>query len=370
MRAPRILAMLAATAAAMTNDPPMRPRRLGATYSVPSWMPDAALEINEPSAVLALGRIRRSVVRVEASSLDADMTTCFWRTDKFARASSPKLVFLHGADSNCFEWRYLAEKLGANGLDCTCVDWWSGGFTDREPITRALTESGGELKPWTLVRAHLDAFLHQQFFSPDVGGNAEDVVLIGASLGGAVAIDYAAAHPERVKALILLDAGGESYKAPSADAVKALAAPVLAVKSLAAWLVSKVDGSEEARINGLHRTEPGWREAYGAYLASGGYQARVTPELIRTLSVPTLVVWGRNDPILPLSDAYAFARDLGAQCYGVREVAGAGHSPHLDDPAVVAKHVSTFLEELDLESGASDGVGKRERYRDDRPPLG
>ena len=110
-----------------------------------------------------------------------------------------------------------------------------------------------------------------------------------------------------------------------------------------------------------------------AYLASGGYQASVTPELIRTLTVPTLVIWGADDPILPLSDAYAFERDLGSSCYGVREVSGAGHSPHLDDPVAVTKHVSAFLEELGLTSGArtdEDAVAKRRQYREGRPPTG
>ena len=331
------------------------------------------MEVNEPSAVMALGRIRRTIVK----TLGKDVATTFWRTDKFALPSSPKLVFLHGADSNCLEWRYVAEKLGSTSLDCTCVDWWSGGFTDREPITQALVESDGALQPWTLVREHLEAFFYQQFFDPDGPGTDENVILIGASLGGAVAIDFAAAHPDRVKALILIDSGGESYKAPSSSAVKALAPAVLAVKSVAAWVSAKtvdlgLDADDEQRINGLHRGERGWSEAYGAYLASGGYQAAVTPELIRTLAVPTLVIWGTDDPILPLSDAYAFQRDL-PDCVGVREVRGAGHSPHLDDPAVVAKHVSTFLEELNLVSGsvtADGGTGRRERYRQDRPPIG
>lgn len=335
-------------------------------------MPEAAMEINEPSAVLAMGRIRRSMVKMKR--LGEDIATTFWRTDKFARPSSPKLVFLHGADSNCLEWRYLAEKLGSTGLDCTCVDWWSGGFTDRAPLTRALTSGGpSSLQPWTLVREHLEAFFETQFFDADGPGTDEDLILIGASLGGAVAIDYAASNPHRVKALVLIDSGGESYKAPSPGAVKALAPAVLAVKKSAAWAASQVvsfgmDPSDEMRISGLHRTEPGWSDAYGAYLASGGYQARVTPELIRTLTAPTLVVWGAEDPILPLSDAYAFQRDLGAKCYGVREIAGAGHSPHLDDPAVVAKHIATFLEELNLT--ADRGSFEAQRFRDQRPPIG
>jgi pimeloyl-ACP methyl ester carboxylesterase len=372
-------AMLGPAALGAMSDPrnmPLRPRRLGATYAVPTWMPESAMEVNEPSAVLALGRIRRSTVTLQRSGLE--VATSFWRTDKFARAESPKLVFLHGADSNCLEWRYVAEKLGASGLDCTCVDWWSGGFTDREPINKALKGSGGKSQPSTLIREHLEAFCEQQFFDPDGPGTDEAVILIGASLGGAVAIDWAAANPERVKALILIDSSGESYQDPSSEAAQALAPAVLAAKSLAAWVSSKAvdvgwDTSEEMRIAGLHRTEPGWREAYGAYLTSGGHQAAVTPEVVRSLGVPTLVLWGTEDKTLPLRDAYAFQRDLGPNCYGVREVRGAGHSPHLDDPAFVAKHLGLFLEELDLTGGAAPsdldgGAARRQRYRDNRPP--
>lgn len=343
--------------------PPLRPRRLGATYSVPIWLPEEAQEVNEPSAAKVLGRIQRKAVQVGTASLNADIQTSYWRTNEFARETSPKLVFLHGADSSCLEWRYLAEKLGAQGLDCTSVDWWTGGWTDRLPITKALVNGGGAIKPWTCVREHLSAFLEQHV----LGTDDEPIILIGASLGGAAAIDFAAAYPSRVSALVLIDAGGQSYKAPAPEIVKALAPAVVAVKSFAAWAISQ-GPSEEARVNGLHRTEAGWSEAYAAYLASGGYVCQVGPELIRTLAMPTLVVWGADDGILPLEDAYKFQGDL-QQCVGVREVAGAGHSPHLDDPEVVARLLSGFLEDLGVESGArvSDGGAA---FRDARPPIG
>ena len=57
------------------------------------------------------------------------------------------------------------------------------------------------------------------------------VILVGASLGGAVAIDFASTHPEAVRKLVLVDAGGESYKAPAPAVVAALARPVLTVKT-------------------------------------------------------------------------------------------------------------------------------------------
>ena len=49
-----------------------------------------------------------------------------------------------------------------------------------------------------------------------------------------------------------------------------------------------------------------------------------------------------DDDILPLSDAYAFQQDL-QQCVAVKEVAGSGHSPHLDNPDVVVNHLKEFI---------------------------
>ena len=69
---------------------------------------------------------------------------------------------------------------------------------------------------------------------------------------------------------------------------------------------------------------------------------RVGRERIQQVAQPTLVVWGTEDDILPLSDAYAFERDL-QHCVGVREVPGSGHSPHFDQPEAVLAHLRPFV---------------------------
>ena len=104
--------------------------------------------------------------------------------------------------------------------------------------------------------------------------------------------------------------------------------------------------SEELRVNSLHRGEPQWADALGHYLQSGGYARRVDQKLIRTLEQPTLVVWGADDPILPVADAYKFESDL-QLCAGVHEVPGAGHCPQLDDPDAVASLVTEFASSLE-----------------------
>lgn len=122
------------------------------------------------------------------------------------------------------------------------------------------------------------------------------MTLLGASLGGAVALDFAATHPECADApasvervrrsvrdmsatrpsrcvdrLILMDAGGESYAQPD-PFLTSLAAD--AVTNLFQWRAT----------NGLlpyphvWSKEDNWRQALRAYLKSGGYQERPEPE--------------------------------------------------------------------------------------------
>jgi len=223
-------------------------------------------------------------------------------------------------------------------VSTVAVDWWSGGWTDRSAILEQLDARQSDApQPWTLLQRHLHAFWREQL-------NGEPVIVVGASLGGAVALDFAASYPEAVAGIVLVDAGGESYKSPPPDVVSSLAPVALGVKRLLAFVTSRVS-SEELRINSLHRAEPQWAEALGAYLASGGYARRVGRDLIQKLQQPSLVIWGSEDPILPVEDAYQFEQDL-RQCVGVREVPGCGHTPQLEDPESVALHIAQFAIEM------------------------
>lgn len=323
--------------------------------NLPSFLPNTASAIKEPEAVSALAAMRRrdisGTTTVFAHIYGEDNDTLPGsqrarllqrlrsRSSKFddlpRSAELPVCLFLHGADSSTLEWRYLQPRLRELGVSSTAVDWWSGGWTDRGPILKTLDPRRPE--PWHPVAAHLHEFWQHEM-------DGVPVVLVGASLGGAVALDFAARYPEAVRGLVLIDAGGQSYKSPPPAVVSALSGAVLSVKRALAWAGAR-SGNEELVIAGLHRDSPLWADALGAYFSSGGYQARVNRQLIRTVPAPTLVVWGDNDPILPLEDAYAFQRDL-PRCVGVKEVAGCGHTPQLEQPDAVALHIATFAVEI------------------------
>ena len=160
------------------------------------------------------------------------------------------------------------------------------------------------------------------------------MVLCGYSLGGAAAIDFAVAHPEAVAALILVDAGGESYAQPP-PALTAVSAQ--AVANFFAWR----GDAGILPFPHLHQKMPYWRDALAAFLQSGGFQSQVGPERISLVPQKTLVLWGEADDVLPVEDAYEFEKDL-PDCVGVRLIPSAQHAPGLENPAAVVQMIEQF----------------------------
>jgi pimeloyl-ACP methyl ester carboxylesterase len=62
---------------------------------------------------------------------------------------------------------------------------------------------------------------------------------------------------------------------------------------------------------------------------------------IHRVTAPTLLVWGKEDRLVPPVYADEFVRRLPAA--RLQTVEGAGHAPHLEQPAVVARAVRDFL---------------------------
>ena len=302
-----------------------------AAASVP-FRPPGADRVADPEAQWAFARMKQRALGVPGVA--ADTATSFYAASSDEADEQPRVLFLHGGDSTCLEWRSVLKRLGSSpdfACDCIAVDWWTGGWTARAPITEACNAGA---QPWDCIRAHLRAF-----WEAECGGRP--VHLVGTSMGGAVALDFASTHPEAVDKLVLVDSGGESYAAPPPLIGRLLAPVCPVVLRLLAWALPRF-GGEAGYLASLHRNEPGWQDAYVAYLGSGGYARRVGRERIRAVPHETLVLWGANDPVLDPADAASFARDL-PRCAGVRTIAGAGHAPHMDAPDEVAAALTEFF---------------------------
>lgn len=148
--------------------------------------------------------------------------------------------------------------------------------------------------------------------------------VVGHSMGGHIAADLAAAHPELVSRLVLVDAALNFPGAPQPKPDLAKTLPYLPFAMLPVIL-------PDAARAGLPTL------------------ARATYELVRTDMRPvlakvrarTLIVWGENDPCVPLTLAYELTRLL--PCKTLAVIKGAGHVPQWEQPEAFNAIVGQFL---------------------------
>lgn len=179
----------------------------------------------------------------------------------------------------------------------------------------------------------------------------EHVILGGLSMGGYVVQEFLALAPERVKGLILCDTRSE------ADTPEEAAKRFSAIESIRG-------GGKEAFIEGMieRLLAPSTREdatlsAIIREMAKGASpellcdtllalaERRDTNHLLKELTVPSLIVVGKEDVITPPSFAHRMASALRhAEVY---EVEGAGHMAPLETPDLVNERIAQFLTRCD-----------------------
>ena len=174
------------------------------------------------------------------------------------------------------------------------------------------------------------------------------MVVVGASLGGAAAIDFALAHPELVTGLVLVDAqaliegtGMEGLPPPLAS---------LGVQFLGTWplrsLVNWVAYEDRAtyatddaiRVARLHTLRPEWLGDTLSFMRGGGF---AVARRLGQLTQPALVLWGANDKILEPATASKLVAALPRA--RLEWVQACGHVPHLEQAQTTADLIIDWL---------------------------
>lgn len=251
------------------------------------------------------------------------------QTSYVKAGSGQPLLLIHGFDSSLFEFRRLVPQLTGDA-QVWAVDMLGFGFCDRTaPVTPEA------------IKHHLHCFWQQHIGQP--------VVLAGASMGGAAAIDFTLTYPEAVDKLVLLDSAGFAagpamgkFMVPPLDSLATafLKNPGVRrrISQQAYWDKSLVTPDAEL-CAALHLQVPRWKEALIAFTKSGGYN--FLSQRIQELALPTLVIWGEQDKILGTKDAARFESTLpDGQLVWIPEC---GHVPHLEKPQATAKAIRRFL---------------------------
>jgi pimeloyl-ACP methyl ester carboxylesterase len=171
----------------------------------------------------------------------------------------------------------------------------------------------------------------------------ERAVLAGHSFGAMVACELAAADPDRASRLVLIDSIGFWRDAdPIANWM------VLEPAQLRARIFRDPDGEAAGRLFGATsdaQASPAARIRLTWAMGATGKFIWPIPDKglkkrIHRVTAPSLIVWGKEDRLVPLVYADEFARRLpGAR---VETVSDAGHAPHLERPDTVARLVREF----------------------------
>ncbi|XP_049934712.1 uncharacterized protein LOC116257619 isoform X7 [Nymphaea colorata] len=160
---------------------------VAAERGFPSFLPTEVEKIQDRTTRDMAKRIERVPVKTSFSK-NYILSSC---VKPLQKTEEKPTVLLHGFDScsSCLEWRYTFPLLEGAGLETWALDVLGWGFSDLE-----------QLPPCDVVskREHLYQFWRSHIKRP--------MVLVGPSLGAAIAIDLAVSHPEAVSELVLIDA--------------------------------------------------------------------------------------------------------------------------------------------------------------------
>ena len=259
----------------------------------------------------------------------------------FVEAGTGEPVFLlHGMGDCAIGWRGQLETLAEAGFRAIAWDMAGAGLSDK-PLDRDVSIPA--------MRALFDTFRERL----GVGR----AVLVGSSYGGAIALLQARLLPETVRALVLMDPA--CYADPEVtDHARLfqsrwftdLVYPLIPAGWLARMGLRQCVGAVDALPEGLleeyeaEARRPGVKEFF-VRLEQQVVPAdpRAFEEGHREIRAPTLILWGRNDRLLPLRHGERLAREIpGAEIV----VLDTGHIPHLERPEETNRILLAFLRSL------------------------
>lgn len=245
--------------------------------------------------------------------------------------SAPAVVMLHGLGASLHTWEAWAQGLA--GYRVIRFDLPGFGLTGPDP-----TADYSDARSVAVLLALLD----------QLGISRASVV--GHSLGGRIAWQFAAAHPERVDKLVLVAPDGfaspgfEYDKAPEVPAVASLmryALPKFMVRmNLLPGYADPTVVTDELlnRYYDLLRA-PGVR---GALLQRMRQTVLTDPApILRRILAPTLLLWGDRDAMIPVANSDDYARLLPSST--VVKLPGMGHVPQEEAAEASLKPVAAFL---------------------------
>ncbi|MBD2356449.1 alpha/beta hydrolase [Tolypothrix sp. FACHB-123] len=290
-----------------------------------SFLPTAVGQLKEPAAIALAQSIQSQAIATPLTNQPINTTYVH------QGSGGVPILLIHGFDSSVLEFRRLLPLLAAKN-ETWAMDLLGFGFTER------LADI--QYSP-TAIKTHLYYFWKTLINQP--------VILLGASMGGAAAIDFTLTYPEAVQKLVLMDSAGLQGGSPISKlmfppldylATEFLRNPKVRDRiSRAAYKAKHLVSNDGVDCAALHLQMPSWSQALIAFTKSGGYRAFKIKKLAE-ITQPTLILWGDNDKILGTKDAQKFQNAIPQS--KLSWIQDCGHLPHLEQPQITAQTILEF----------------------------
>ena len=170
-------------------------------------------------------------------------------------------------------------------------------------------------------------------------------IIIASSLGGQIAAEYTSSNPTKVEKLVLVSpAGAMKLSTPALDAyiMAALYPNEQSAKNAFDLMEASGNTVDEKIVQGfIERMQlPNSKLAFMSTILGMKNSEIISPKL-HTIQCPTLVIWGVNDPVVPVEFADGFVSFIkGCEFHKMEKC---GHTPYVQDPETFLSIVLNFL---------------------------
>ncbi|MGB7406043.1 MAG: alpha/beta hydrolase [Pacificimonas sp.] len=263
------------------------------------------------------------------------------------RPGAPVLMLVHGSSASLHTWEPWVERLG-DRYRIVSLDLPGHGLTGPHPDACYTAACVVDVVDTVASARGLDDFV--------IGGN---------SMGGWVSWNYALAHPKKLAGMILVDASGITLPREDEDGIpigfRIMRTPVINQIGTQITPRSMIESSLRTSVVDPAFVTDEQVDRYWELLRHpGNRQATIdrantprgeeaTPERLATLTLPTLVMWGREDSLIDVRVGELFDERLPDSELIIYE--DIGHLPQEELPDRSAADVAAFLDRVFGEGG-------------------
>jgi 4,5:9,10-diseco-3-hydroxy-5,9,17-trioxoandrosta-1(10),2-diene-4-oate hydrolase len=264
-------------------------------------------------------------------------TSAGWRIHYTVQGEGSPVILIHGFLDSLQTWRHNAQAL-AQHHRVYSIDVLGFGSSER-------------------VRDHiytlkLQAAYLKEFFDAH---NIERADIVGHSMGGAMALQFAYDFPDSVHKLVLIAPATYLYNRFPRNGLEPIPRPV---SRGVLGIYEKIQGEQQNQLQfaygdpgritqdslGFRRRMMRVRGQHDALISmSKSKREADVPQQLPQVKAPTLLIWGKKDRVVPVAHASRHLRKLPHARFAWVE--GAGHLPHEEEPQTVNELISSFLDD-------------------------